>query len=213
MKRAIFLLTIILACAIDRHVTLLLGPTATQPSSGFRCPDPNDPTSSLFGRSAAMGKLRFNLVVDLIDVGQHVPSCVGEDILASCADGTCKPTTAAAPKRYCMPIAVDAGTPAAVAQSVLQALQGSAITSEAPHHPVIVRAVATMDDCAQHIQVANNGVWAPLDASQVLGCAYSCPVDLDTIDGDVSLGIGIDLTMLSPTQCVTAIDACAAVGN
>lgn len=215
MKRAgLLVLVIIVACAIQRHVTLLLGPSATQPSSGFQCKDPSNPGVSLFGRAASKGKLTFNLVVDLVDVGQHVPSCLGEDILSSCADGTCRATVAAAPARYCVPISVDATVdPMAVAREVLAAVKGTAITADAPHHPVIVRAVATTDDCATHIQVANSGVWAPLDQSLVLGCAYSCPVDLDTVDGDLSLGIGIDITALSPGQCVAAIDACAAVGD
>lgn len=216
MKRVVIIvLGVIVACAIQRHVTLLLGPTATQPSSGFACKDPNAPTNPLFGRANQNRHLVFNLVVDLIDVGQHVPSCLGEDILTTCANGACQATTAAAPKRYCAPLDVPAAADAmTIAQEVLAAVktEGALITTDAPHHPVIVRAVATTDDCS-NIQVANSGAWVPLDTTKVLGCAYSCPVDLDTIDGDVSLGIGIDLTKLTPTQCVQAIDACATVGD
>ena len=106
MKRV--LVFAVFACTIDRHVTLLLGPDDTTLTTGFTCDDPNGSGLPLLAEawSGSNDMLTFQLVVDVIDVGEHVPSCLGEDIEAACADGACELSVADAvlrPRRSCYP--------------------------------------------------------------------------------------------------------------
>src|SRR5260370_796065 len=71
--------------------------------------------------------------------------------------------------------------------------------------PVIVRAVATQESCTE-IELTNGALWVSVDKTKALGCAYSCPVQLDAVDGPISLGLDV----LDKTQCVPTMQACAA---
>src|SRR5262249_35836064 len=76
--------------------------------------------------------------------------------------------------------------------------QGHMVSSDAPHEPVIIRAVATAQPCAAFTGGAS------YDVTQLMGCALSCPVQLGDISGDVLL----ELPTLSD-QCEAGVDACA----
>jgi hypothetical protein len=77
-------------------------------------------------------------------------------------------------------------------------LTGQLVTSDAPDEPVIIRVVATAQHCSD----------IPLDTkfdiTQLVGCVYSCPLQLDFVQGDVLL----DLPALT-NQCEEAVVACA----
>jgi hypothetical protein len=208
MKRA--LLPLLACCTVEHHVTLQLGPTSTSITSGFNCT--NGSGTSLFANAITDGQLSFRLVVDLIDVGDHTPDCLAEDVEASCTDGSCHVSRADAPTRFCgevnIAVAGNDNLPAAVG-AYLAAHFADAIDG-VPDHPVIVRAFATTAQCSE-VQVADGPDWATVtDAPDtVLGCAFSCPINLDEVNGIVELGANLDLHGDTPAQCQAFIDACA----
>jgi hypothetical protein len=211
MKRV--LVFAVFACTIDRHVTLLLGPDDTTLTTGFTCDDPNGDGLPLLAEaySGSNQMLTFNLVVDVIDVGEHVPSCLGEDIEAACGDGACQLSVADAPTRFCQtvnvgPITELAGAPAQVIAALQQ--QFPTVIAKAPDRPVIVRAVATMQPCGP-LGSAADGAWPALDSTMALGCAYSCPLNLDDADGIVSLGLSVAVAGSDAMMCTAAVRACA----
>ena len=198
------------ACTVEHHVTLQLGPTSTSITTGFQCEDAAG--TSLFAKAISNGTLSFRLVVDLIDVGDHVPDCLAEEVGAACSDGSCHVSRADAPTRFCgdveVPVAGTDDLPTAIG-AYLAGHFADAIDG-VPDHPVIVRAFATTAPCSA-IQVADGSDWAaPADvADTVLGCAFSCPIDLDDAPGIVELGANVNLTNSTPAQCQAFIDDCA----
>ncbi|CAN5162013.1 hypothetical protein BH11MYX1_BH11MYX1_22780 [soil metagenome] len=209
--RAWFFAGMLAGCTIEHHVTFQLGPDAETVTTGFTCNDPANPSKLLFARAVVGSTLTFNLVVAVIDVGNHVPACLAEDVVASCADGLCHVSLADAPTRFCGTIELSAiGDAGSVPAQVTRYLRDNfpTVITEAPHHPVIVRAVATTQPCNE-IEVANGDDWTAVDRAAVLGCAYSCPIDLDNADGIVELGINVDLRNATAAQCQATVDACA----
>lgn len=183
-------------CERDHRVRILLGPDEDTLTRGFLCDD--DDGMPLAARGVAGGHLRFNLVVDLIALG-GVPGCRGEELLAWCEAHTCAPIAPAA-GRYCVPLdlVVDvANLPGIVDQLYAQLAAAPPIAADAPTAPVVVRAVATTQTCAE---VADATDFAP---EALIGCAYSCPVQLDLVD-DVQLS----LDTLS-SRCEREVIGCA----
>jgi hypothetical protein len=77
-------------------------------------------------------------------------------------------------------------------------LAGEVLTRDAPDGVVIVRLVGTTQSCAE---LAASGTFDP---ERLVGCAHSCPGDLDEIHGDLLLsleGVGRD--------CEGAVRVCA----
>jgi hypothetical protein len=209
-----YLLLLLAGCQVDRHVTLELGPDENSVTHGFTCMDPQMPQQLVFQRALTGKTLDFYLVVDVIDVGSNVPSCLAEDVVATCADGHCQVSVADAPTRFCGEVKVDVTDAADAPRAVTTYLANNfpTVIQDAPHHPVIVRAVATTEPCTS-VTVASAGTWSTLTSALVLGCAYSCPLDLDDANGTVSLGINIDLTNATPAECLQVVDECATFPN
>lgn len=187
---------LVVACERDHRVRLLLGPDEDTLTRGFLCED--DRGVPLAARGITGTRLRFSLVVDLIELG-GVPGCRGEELLAWCEAHTCAPIEPAG-GRYCvgLDLAVDlSDLEALVGDLYAQLAAGPPIIADAPSEPVVVRAVATTQACDA---VVAAGAFAP-DA--LIGCAYSCPVQLDLVD-DVQLS----LDTLSP-RCEREVMTCA----
>jgi hypothetical protein len=70
---------------------------------------------------------------------------------------------------------------------------------DAPDGPVVVRAVASTEPCAQ-LEARGR-----FDVDGLMGCAYSCPVVLDDLDGSLRLGFAT-----SEPFCAGAVRGCAA---
>jgi hypothetical protein len=210
--RSAALLVVALACSctIHRHVTLLLGPDDDTLTAGFSCLGSDGLPLFAAGYDAPTQTLSFNLVVDLVDVSQHVPSCLAEDIAAACADGECQLSVADAPTRFCQPVSVKISSISSAPMELIAALQEQfpEVISKAPNRPVIVRAVATLQPCDAGIETSQAGAWLPLDPSMALGCAYSCPLNLNDADGEVSLGLNVPV-MPSDPACPIAVRDCA----
>jgi hypothetical protein len=179
-------------------VDLGFGSTSRTPI-GFRCRD--DTGRYLAVRAVEERTLRFALLIDFIRL-TGLPSCRPGEIAAFCEEsGACAPLSS--PARVCIPLEQtlllgDEPLIAAIG-SLLRGLDGTLITEDAPRGPVIVRAVATAQTCAE---LEGD---APVDLERVIGCAVSCPVQLDAIDGEVIL----DLPTLSD-RCAAGVMACAA---
>ena len=194
------------ACEREHSVTLTLGADGDTLGLGFRCVD--DQRVPLINRAVASGRLSFSVVIDLIDVGDTVPGCRGEEILAACPREQDCPTLVVSPdgRRACreISIALPPGDPTAVVPQIIEALRGFVITNDAPDQPVMLRAVATTERCDDRLVSPAGGTYPLLDPTRAVGCAYSCPLQLDTVDGAVALYLdALD------ERCEPQVRACA----
>ncbi|MBA2538199.1 MAG: hypothetical protein H0V17_01065 [Deltaproteobacteria bacterium] len=203
--RALALLA--LACCQQAHVvTLQLGPSDDTLTAGFSCVQDADPSKLLATRALqSNGTLEFSIVVDVIGLGGALPGCRGEELFAACNAGDCEIVTREDGTRYCRAVIVDADAVDAALDDdlgplldIIRAeLREEAVTLDAPDQPVVLRAVATTESC--------EAVPASFDPLELLGCAYSCPVQLDEVDGPIALS----LDTLSK-QCEREVKFCAA---
>ncbi|MFT3697911.1 MAG: hypothetical protein QM831_32525 [Kofleriaceae bacterium] len=205
-----WLVLLLVGCTDVHHISLEIG-TSTELSSGFTCPDPTDPNRLLLLTAINdQQELVFNMVVDFINLGDTTPVCLADRVSAACQGDTCHVSVVDAPERFCREVRIEHDDlvqgQARIRELISQQL--GQVTAEAPHRVVITRAVATTEDCAD-VRTSDGTDWSTLDKSKVLGCAYSCPYDLDDVDGDLELGLNAVLTNATPAQCVLAIDACA----
>lgn len=194
------------ACEREHAIEIRFGAGDGTLGLGFRCEDASG--TPLFARAFSGGQLRFTLVFDLIGVGDTVPGCRGEEIAAACPRPEDCPAlvVSADGRRACLELAIDPPftTPADVLPKVLAALRGLEITDDAPDRPVIVRAVATTERCEARLVEPAGGTYAALDPDRALGCGYSCPLQLDAVEGAVALYLdALD------ERCEAQVRACA----
>lgn len=201
-----FALGCVVACQDAHTVTLQLGPTDDTLTAGFACVQDADPTALLAGRAAQPdGGLRFSVVVDVITLGGELPGCRGEELFAACRDGGCEIVPREDGTRFCRDITVPASVVTAAMNDDLEPLlaslrsqlQAEPVTLDAPDVPVLLRAVATTEPCS--------AVATAFDLQELVGCAYSCPAQLDEVDGPIALSLDT-LTR----QCEREVKACAA---
>lgn len=200
--RALCLLALA-ACQQAHTVELQLGPTGDTLTAGFACLQDADPTRLLANRAVQPnGGLRFSIIVDVITLGGELPGCRGEELFAACGEGACTIVPRDDGTRYCREIEVDAAAVVAAMDDNLEPLLSSIrtqlrvepVTLDAPDEPVLLRAVATTEACGVE----------ELDLERLVGCAYSCPAQLDDVDGPISLSLDT-LTR----QCEREVKACA----
>jgi len=193
-------LLMVLGCERTHDVSIRLGPDDKSVTTGFQCRRADD---TFIGDIALVGdRLKFNVVVDFIDLGGGVPGCRGEELVKTCKQpGAC---TIATTTRYCAPLDLPVALIGQADQKQLiglvhdQLVAQGAITTDAPNGPVLVRAVATTESCAA---ITPGHAFTP---DQVIGCAYSCPVVLDEIGGP----IGLSLDVLDD-HCEAQVKVCA----
>ena len=194
------MLLALLGCERTHDVSIRLGPDDQSVTTGFQC---RRDDGTFIGDIALVGdRLKFNVVVDFIDLGGGVPGCRGEELVKTCKQrGACTlPTTA----RYCAPLDLPVALIGQADQKQLiglvhdQLVADGAITTDAPNGPLLIRAVATTESCAA-ITPGH-----PFALAQVIGCAYSCPVVLDDIGGPV----GLSLDVLDD-HCEAQVKVCA----
>ena len=175
------------ACSKTNEVTLLLGPDEDRLSRGFVCRRVADPHPFLMQDVFAGGKLRFALVVDVLELDPEgvFPGCRGEELFAYCAEHDCGRNV----QRTCVPdvelefpAMFDPSDPVqtkALVAKFRDALGHRTLLRDAPNAPVIVRVVA-MPACPTATR---------LDDTDALGCAYSCPVQLDEVSGSIAISL------------------------
>jgi hypothetical protein len=194
------------ACQQTHTVTLQLGPTGDTLTAGFACVQDADPSKLLASRAAQPdGSLRFSIIVDVITLGGELPGCRGEELFAACGDGACTIVPRDDGTRYCQEVEVDAAAVIAAIDDDLEPLlddirtqlRVEPVTLDAPDEPVLIRAVATTEPCA--------ALSPGFDLERLVGCAYSCPAQLDEVTGSIALSLDT-LTR----QCEREVKACAA---
>jgi hypothetical protein len=201
MLRIVLALLAFAACQRTREVTLQLGPTPDTITLGFVCRQDADPSLFLAERARVGPNFEFNVIVDIIDLGGQLPGCRGEELVAACPSGTCSIVPRAS-GRYCQRVSfaaslVNPDDLKPLLEAVRTQLDDELVTLDAPDRPVLIRALATTEgDCGD--------VPDTFDPDQLVGCAYSCPVQLDAIDGPIALS----LDALSNT-CEPEVRACA----
>ncbi len=203
--RSLLVLVLAAACQEAHTVTLQLGPTDDTLTAGFACVQDADPAKLLAARAAQPdGGLRFSITVDVITLGGKLPGCRGEELFAACGDGGCEIVPRGDGTRFCRDLTIAASAVDAAINddlgpllaSIRSQLQAEPVTLDAPDVPVLLRAVATTEPCSANA--------ADFDLLELVGCAYSCPAQLDDIDGPIALSLDT-LTR----QCEREVKACA----
>ncbi|WIG98003.1 hypothetical protein [Myxococcus sp. SDU36] len=194
-------LVLLTGCNDVRQVRLTFGAEG-EGLDGFLCRE--DDGDYVLSRAvpAGGGAVPASLVIDFVRLG-GLPGCRSGQLVSWCADHDC----AVMPEhRVCIPTPLPDITdlPRAEAREevreALRSLSGASISSEAPDEFIIVRTTATLQSCDE---LEAGGV-AALNEEALVGCAYSCPVSLNAIEGDVYLGFDT-LT----EQCAQGVRVCA----
>ena len=196
-------LLVLAACQTGHEVKLLLGPDEDTISTGFVCID--DTGTEIVRRASIGGSppvFQFAVVVDIITLGDRGLGCRGEELLTACADGACELR-----ERACRVVSVELGAPGELLADVQAQLAGFSVVKNAPDGQVIVR-IAAYDLPNPLSPMAHDCPGFLLDPAtnlepNVVGCAYSCPVELDNVDT-----VSVSLDTLS-RQCEPAVKLCA----
>jgi hypothetical protein len=181
---AVVLLGAAPACAHENEVDLLWHRSERDQVYGFDCMEATSRITAEVGISIEIVRVR------------GAPHCDGLALFDYCTEpGRCTVLS-----RHCEPL-VAAGFDSVGA--ALDSLDGRVVTRDAPDGTVVVRAVATADGCPAEPPPAT------VAAERVLGCAYSCPVQLDLVSGPLEL----TFEHVPGEACLPRIEACATVGS
>jgi hypothetical protein len=194
MRHVLLACVVLAGCERQRDLQLLFGPTANDLTTGFQCRDSNGVRLIRRAVVPGTGKARFQLVIDLLTVGDRLPGCRGEDLVATCSvTGVCalQPPSL---ERYCQPLEVSEsalGSEIEILRQLAAQLHDTPagrVIDDAPDRPVLVRAVLTTEPC-DRVRRVESGSYQRLDPAVALGCAYSCPFVPDTIEGAITLAL------------------------
>jgi hypothetical protein len=196
--RAVLAVLALVACTKDNDVRLTFGDTVRVPL-GFRCKDSAGKTLVQRALILPGRTLRVSVIVDFIGLEGGFPTCRLSDIVNFCDDHECRPITNP-PLRQCKEIthqlAVGEDAQSAL-YDMMKGLAGTVLTDDAPDQTVIVRVAATAQPCDEILA-------SGFDAAELVGCLFSCPLQLDLVSGDILL----DLPAFNDS-CEPQVDACA----
>lgn len=196
MRWALALLLLV-GCTSQNEVQLILPPNG---AAGLACVDSSTGNPLLSERAQFVdGAAVFSVAVDYLSF-DGVPSCRPTQLLQWCSNLGC-PAVA----RDCLdvrlepPIENDLPN---LQRQVLDALaeQGT-VTANAPDGVVVIRMAVSTQSCEE----IGGG---PHRCDQLLGCVYSCPVQLDEVEGMVLL----ELDSLGDVCDETIVGICAGLG-
>jgi len=199
--RVLFLLLLV-ACQSGHDVRIRLGPTDDTLSQGFRCVDAAGNELYLKTQISTMPpKYQFAIVVDIIGLGDTVPGCRAEELIPTCMAGDCKRLS-----RSCHVVTIEVrggDTPETILAKLREQLSDFVVDRNAPDEPVIIRVIAVdLPDALPETQ-SECPATLPNVPSSAVGCAYSCPVQLDDVDE-----VFVSLDTLTP-ECGKAVEICA----
>jgi hypothetical protein len=193
---ALLIAAVAVACKSEEvhHVTLKFARPA-KVQRGFECRDATG--RPLFDRLISNGG-KGSVVVDYILLG-GLPHCRPLQLVEWCRSHPCPLDVMG---RYCAPIVLpsDATSRVDALARALDDLSNTLVSRNAPEDYVLVRAVLTSESCDAL------AAGADFDAKRLVGCVYSCPVLLASVDGDPVLDL--DATSLN---CEDAVDGCASI--
>lgn len=162
--------------------------------SGFLCLQDAivDDDVPLVARAVSGGTFNtVNLVVDLIDVGNGIPSCRAQQILSWCADYDCHARKGHRVVQELDLTGLNPNSQTIIDQTFerVALLDGSEIFHDVPDGKTyILRVVGSIQPKAELEATGAGGEYLPFDESRLLGVAYSCPVVLASASGDLFLG-------------------------
>jgi hypothetical protein len=198
--RTLCLVLLLAACKEEKILAVTLGDPDIVPLA-FRCRD-DESRIPLVARAydSTSQTVRVAMVYDFIHLG-GLPGCRNSQIASWCEKNDCQPMPQ---RRRCKEIEVPIDfnpDPGENIRAVLAELPGAVLTEDAPDEPVIIRLVAvakmTCDELGQDMAFPEESV---------VGCAISCPVQLDYVEGAVLL----DLPAVGE-RCEGAVTSCAGV--
>ncbi|MBL8919035.1 MAG: hypothetical protein JNJ54_09270 [Myxococcaceae bacterium] len=186
--RAACLLLLLAGCAVQREVALTFG-SEGEGLDGFMCKDPAGQFLLDRAKDGDGGVRGGSLVVDFVRLG-GVPGCRTGQLMKWCSTHECKPLRHT---RACVPLTLPTSMMKreelrAAVLSAMKQTGNTGVLADAPDEFVIVRAVGSLEPCATLMPAADAATLPDFDKSQLLGCAYSCPVLLDRVEQDVYLG-------------------------
>jgi hypothetical protein len=193
----VFGLLALAACTKDNDIRLSFGDTLRIPL-GFRCKDADGKALVQRGLTTPGRTLKVSVMVDFIGL-EGFPTCHLSDIVNFCEDHECRPITNP-PLRKCKELEkqLAAGEDAQGAlYDMLKGLAGTVLTEDAPDQTVILRVAAAAQPCDEILA-------SGFDTAELVGCVFSCPLQLDLVSGDVLL----DLPAFNDS-CEPQVDACA----
>jgi len=149
--------------------------------AGLACVD-STTGSLLIERAPRVGDgAEMSLVLDYLGL-DGVPSCRASQLIEWCNTQGCPVV-----QRECVRLRF---SPVPESSQLRRAIDAelnrvSPLTRDAPDGVVLVRAVTTAQACAELEPIG--GRFPPLHCASLLGCVYSCPVQLDEVRGQVEL--------------------------
>jgi hypothetical protein len=187
----------LLVAACSRHRTVDLGFDETGAFFGFRCRQPGTDTAYA-ARGFIGGRFVACVYFDFVQL-PGIPVCGPSGLVDYCETHDCVPLT----DPLVAPIQIDepAPTPGSAQDFVnaqIRALDGRVLIDDGPAGPLLIRGVVVAGRCK------DAPPYRPHDPGAVMGCAVSCPLELDTVDGEIPFGLP-SLT----DDCTTSVLACA----
>jgi hypothetical protein len=181
------------ACVVEHDVLLDLAAGPGGAPAGFYCRAPSAMGGApyLLERTAPLappctttcegGVCRSAaFVFDFIET-DGIPSCRAGSIASYCDTSRCEVTV-----RRCFDVDVcvtsDVRGTVEVADEAIRSASDGVILDDAPDGPVLVRMMGAAQRCED---VEREG----LEARAIFGCAYSCPAQLDSVEGTVLLDL------------------------
>lgn len=193
------LLTIVLlgsACREDvREVQLVFGATPTRVSDGLVCPVEDG--QYLIEELWAAGDADGCMVVDFVPTN-GARGCRISELSVGCTQEPCAPEET---RRVLLPLTGEPmmnAAPKAIQAWIERQVEGEVLFEDAPDMLAIVRATILRRPCEDVDELR-------FACSDVVGCVFSCPVDIGTFSGDVVL----ELDSLNDMTCLRDIRACA----
>lgn len=167
---------------------------------GLACVDSTTREPLILGAAQPGGGAAASVVIDYLAF-DGVPSCRPTQLVGWCTRLGCPVR-----QRECVELTVDPPLPMdlpGVQDALVEALRARGpLSADAPDGVVLVRMVLTQQPCAELRDLAQ------YRCDALLGCVYSCPVQLDEVQGDVLL----ELDALGTTCDEAVVATCATLG-
>ncbi|MCB9598105.1 MAG: hypothetical protein H6719_35655 [Sandaracinaceae bacterium] len=198
MRRSFLCALLLVGCAADVNPVRLVFPP--DGPLGLACVDSTTREPLIASARRVEGRVETSVVLDYLGF-DGVPSCRPVQLLQWCGTRGCPIR-----RRDCVPLVLEPPLPMTpetlLSESLAQLRAVSPVTDDAPDGVVLIRMVVTNQPCDE---LEGPG---PLRCDDLLGCVYSCPVQLDEVQGDVLL----ELDALSSTCDETVVQTCAGIG-
>jgi hypothetical protein len=200
--RLLFL--VLVACTADVNPITLTLPE--RGANGLRCVETDPASEELIDRTPVLADgAHLTVVLDYLSF-EGLPSCRPLDLLRWCEDRTCPIV-----RRNCREVVVP--PPFMVPANELQAklmdaiAAGGPLTADAPDGVVVLRVTFTRETC--DALAAVESPYTKPRCADLIGCVYSCPVQLDEVEGEVLL----ELDSLGTICNEETVGVCAGIGH